>query len=252
MEINSRQPINLTDTRKVYFISDAHLTFTNGRVEKLLAGFLAGIKKDTSHLYIIGDLFDFWLEYKNVIPAAFLKILSALLDLTQSGVEVIYLPGNHDFWLGDYLHRQVGVVLTDEKLDVIHQGKRIHLLHGDGLAYGDYGYRFIKKLFRFKPNIWLYKLLPVDLAYRLAFRVSGASREYTSKKPKDLQGYYDYAGERIKAGSDAVIMGHTHVPEIKKLESGLYINTGDWIEHFSYVTLEAGEFKLEHYDHKEK
>ena len=251
MEINSKQQSKLTDTRKVYFISDAHLSFFNNHAEKWLASFLAGIKKDTSHLYMVGDLFDFWLEYKNVIPAAFLRILSVLLDLTQNGVKVIYLPGNHDFWLGDYLHRQVGIVLAEEKLDVIHQGRRIHLFHGDGLAYGDYGYRFIKKLFRFKPNIWLYKLLPVDLAYRLAFSVSGASRDYTSKKEKNLQGYYDYANEKIKAGSDAVIMGHTHVPEIKKLENGLYINTGDWIEHFSYIVLEDGEFKLKYYNHKE-
>ena len=224
METNSQQQLKLTDSRKVYFISDAHLSFTNDQVEKLLVCFLVDIKKDASHLYIIGDLFDFWLEYKNVIPSAFLRILSVLLDLTQSGVKVIYLPGNHDFWLGDYLYRQVGIVLADEKLDVNHQGKRIHLFHGDGLAYGDNGYRFIKKLFRFKPNIWLYKLLPVDLAYKLAFRVSGTSREYTSKKPKDLQGYYDYAREKINAGSDAVIMGHTHVPELNKLGNGLYIN----------------------------
>lgn len=213
--------------------------------------FLKSIKKDASHLYIVGDLFDFWLEYKNVIPAAFLKILSALLDLTQNGVKVIYLPGNHDFWLGDYLHRQAGVMLADEKVDIGHQGKRIHLFHGDGLAYGDYGYRFIKKLFRFKPNIWLYKLLPVDLAYKIAFRVSGTSRQYTSKKPKDLQGYYDYAAEKIKAGSDAVIMGHTHVPELIRMGAGLYINTGDWIENFSYVVLKDGEFELKYYKQKE-
>jgi len=252
MEINSRQQLNLADTRKVYFISDAHLSFSKNHAEKWLVSFLTSIKKDAGHLYIIGDLFDFWLEYKNVIPAAFLRILSVLLDLTQRGIKVTYLPGNHDFWLGDYLHRQVGIELADEKLDVIHQGKRIHLFHGDGLAYGDYGYRLIKKLFRFEPNIWLYKLLPVDLAYKLAFGVSGASREYTTKKPKDLQGYYDYAAVKLKAGSDAVIMGHTHVPEIKKLENGQYINTGDWIEHFSYVVLENGEFELKYYNHKEK
>lgn len=251
MEINSQQQLNLTARRNIYFISDAHLTFTNGYVENLLVSFLKSIKKDASHLYIVGDLFDFWLEYKNVIPAAFLKILSALLELTQNGVKVIYLPGNHDFWLGDYLHRQAGVMLADEKINISHQGKRIHLFHGDGLAYGDYGYRFIKKLFRAKPNIWLYKLLPVDLAYKIALRVSGTSRQYTSKMPKDLQGYYDYAAEKIKTGSDVVIMGHTHVPELINMGVGLYINTGDWIENFSYAVLKDGEFELKYYERKE-
>lgn len=228
----------------VYFMSDAHLSFDNPSPEELIVRFFDKIKGEASHLYILGDLFDFWFEYKHAIPASYLKTLAGLLGLTKNGTQVIYLPGNHDFWLGNYLERQVGIKLVDESLNVVHQGKKIHLFHGDGLAYGDSGYRLLKKIFRFKPNIWLYKLLPVDLAYKLALGTSGVSRRYTSGKKDDLQGYYDYATARIKSGFDAVIMGHTHIPEMKKIDSGLYINTGDWIKHYSYVVLREGEFEL--------
>lgn len=249
-------PKNIEDNEKhhfkesrqtVYFMSDAHLSFGNSSVEELIVRFFNKIKGEASHLYILGDLFDFWFEYKHAIPASYLKTLAGLLDLKKSGTQVIYLPGNHDFWLGNYLERQVGIKLVNEYLNVVHHGKKIHLFHGDGLARSDYGYRLLKKVFRFKPNIWLYKLLPVDVAYKMALRTSGVSRRYTSGKKNDLQGYYDYAAARIKSGFDAVIIGHTHIPEIKKIDSGLYINTGDWIEHFSYVVLREGEFKLQYF-----
>lgn len=239
------------NSKAVYFISDAHLSFVSGHTEKLLNEFLIKIQTRASHLYIVGDLFDFWLEYRHAIPAAFLKTLSSLLSLTDSGIKVRYLPGNHDFWMLDFLEKQAGVELVGDSFNIEHSGKKIHLFHGDGLAYDDHGYRFIKKLFRFKPLIWLYRQLPIGLAYRLAHKSSNASREYTSKKPRDLQGYYDYAEAKIKAGFDAVVMGHTHVPEIRKLDSGLYINTGDWIMHYSYVILSDGQFELKYFKENE-
>ena len=235
----------------IYFISDAHLSFHNGPVEILLRSFLKSIKGKASHLYILGDLFDFWLEYKHVIPAAFLKTLAILLELKESGIKIYYLPGNHDFWMADYLERQAGVKLCPETYEIEHFSKQIHLFHGDGLAYGDHGYRMLKKLFRCKPLIWLYKQLPVDLAYRIADRTSHASREYTKDKPKDLQGYYDYAAHKIREGAQVVMMGHTHHPEMKYLEDGLYINTGDWLTHNSYVVLDSDGFRLEYYKTKE-
>lgn len=238
---------NSENSESVYFVSDAHLAMNSTDNEELLVNFIDTIKGKASHLYILGDLFDFWFEYKHAVPAAYFKVLSCLHNLSKSGVKVIYLPGNHDFWMGDYLQRQVGITLAGDSLDVEHQGKKIHLTHGDGLAYGDSGYRFMKKVFRFKPNIWLYKLLPVDWAYKLALRTSGASREHTSGKGKDMQGYYDYAKTKLQANFDTVIMGHTHHPEIKAIDNGLYINSGDWIEHYSYVVLEGGKFELRYF-----
>ena len=240
-----------SDSRKpakaIYFISDAHLAFDSAATETRIASFLRSIKAKASHLYILGDLFDFWLEYRHAIPAAYLKTLASLLELAENGIEIVYLPGNHDFWMMNFIERQAQVRLAGPSLDVEHFGRKIHLYHGDGLAYGDHGYRIIKKLFRCRPLIWLFKLLPVDLAYRIAHGSSHASREYTSKKPKDLQGYYDYASQKIHEGCDAVIMGHTHVPEMKTIDSGLYINSGDWIDHNSYIVLTSEGFRLEYF-----
>jgi UDP-2,3-diacylglucosamine hydrolase len=244
MADSTQNPKNQTQTQSVYFISDAHLTFDTSTKEKVLADFLFSLQNKASHLYIIGDLFDFWFEYKHAVPAAYLRTLATLRALVDSGMQITYLPGNHDFWMGDYLAKQAGVRLAGDSVDIEHQGKKIHLYHGDGLAYGDKAYRIMKKLFRFKPNIWLYRQLPVDLAYRLAHKTSANSRERNHSKDKDLQGYYDYAKAKINSGFDAVIMGHTHFPEIKQLGKGQYINTGDWIDHFSYVVLESGEFTL--------
>ncbi len=237
-----------TNKNAIYFLSDVHLSLNNGDVEKLVVKFLNSIKDKASHLYILGDLFDFWLEYEHVIPAGYLKTLSTLLNLSESGVKIFYLPGNHDFWMMDYLERQAGIKLCDDTYEAEHSGKKIHFYHGDGLAYGDHGYRFIKKLFRNRFLISLYKLLPVDLAYRIANKSSHTSRQYTSNKPKDLQGYYDYAARKIREGADVVMVGHTHYPEMKYLEDGLYINTGDWLTHNTYVVLENGEFKLETFE----
>lgn len=234
--------------KAVFFISDAHLSFADSPSEQRLVDFIQGIKGRASHLYILGDLFDFWFEYRRAVPASYLGILAALLRLTQSGTIVIYLPGNHDFWLGDYLTGEVGIEIAGDTLDVAHQGRKIHLIHGDGLAYGDRGYRLLKKIFRCKLNIWLYRLLPVDFAYWLAFKTSSASRAYTSSKAPDLQGYYDYAAAKLKNGYDAVIMGHTHIPEVKHIQQGLYINTGDWIKHFSFVELKSGQFELKYFE----
>ena len=230
--------------KAVYFISDAHLSFDTHTREKVLSDFLISIKNRADYLYIIGDLFDFWFEYEHAVPAAFLRALTTLRILVDSGIQIWYLPGNHDFWLRDYLTKQAGLVLAGDTLDIEHQGKKIHLCHGDGLAYGDKAYRLMKRIFRFKPNIWLYRQLPVDFAYRLACRISANSRQRTYNKDKDLPGYYDYAKIKIDSGFDAVIMGHTHFPEIKQLGNGLYINTGDWIDNFSYVTLNSGVFSL--------
>ena len=232
---------------RVYFVSDAHLDINespSARENRLLEVFKM-VKEEASHLYIVGDLFDFWFEYKHAIPAAYLKIVAALLDLTQSGVKVLYIPGNHDFWMRDFLSRQAGVELTGDFLDMEHFGRKILVTHGDGLRKDDRGYRFIKRVFRNRLCIWLYSQLPVNLAYRLAMGTSKASRAYTDGREKiDSSDYVDYAREKTSAGYDAVVMGHVHKPEIVETGSGLYVNCGDFFNNYSYVTLDDNGFEL--------
>ena len=233
--------------KKVYFISDAHLRIgaeSSASEDKLLE-VLKEVKAAGSHLYIVGDLFDFWFEYKYAVPAAYLRVLAALLDLTNSEVHVFYVPGNHDFWMKDYLTRQAGVELTGDICETSLYNKKILITHGDGLRKDDVGYRIIKKIFRNKFCIWLYSQLPVNIAYRLAMRTSHASRQYTNSRHKnDATDYIAFAREKVKNGFDAVVMGHVHVPQILEIDGGLYVNCGDFFKHFSYVILDETGFHL--------
>ncbi len=237
---------------KIYFISDAHLgreatSLEKGKEQKLLS-FLSQIEPECETLYILGDLFDFWFEYKNLIPKQFNSILFALKKLKASGSQIVYLAGNHDFWLGDFLPKQLGIEVHPDFLEVSHQGKKLFLTHGDGLAKKDVGYRILKKILRNEICIWLYGLLPADWAYFIAKEVSQSSRNYTSQKDlKYLEEYKIFAGEKIKSGSDFVIMGHVHQPIKEKIGNGFYVNLGDWMKNFSYGVLEKGELRLERF-----
>jgi len=232
---------------RIYFVSDAHLDLQKeetDREDKLIS-FFEIVKSDGKCLYIVGDLFDFWFEYKYTVPAGYFRILAALYDLTGSGTAVYYIPGNHDFWMKDYLKKQVGVELTGDRLETDHFNKKILITHGDGIRVDDRGYRFIKRIFRNKFCIWLFSQVPVNIAYRLAMSTSRASRGYTtSRDMKDSTDYIEFAKRENENGFDAVVMGHVHIPEIEKAGPGLYINCGDFFNHYSYVVLDEGGFQL--------
>lgn len=232
---------------KVYFVSDAHLELSKkktDREDKLLR-FFEIVKSDGKYLYIVGDLFDFWFEYKYTVPAGYFRVLASLHDLTRSGIEVYYIPGNHDFWMKDYLKKQVGVRLTGDRYEAEHFGVKILITHGDGIRVDDRGYRFIKRIFRNRFCIWLFSQLPPDLAYRLAMSTSKASRNYTtSRNIIDSTDYIEFAKRENERGFDAVIMGHVHKPEIEQAGPGLYINCGDFINNYSYLDLNEEGFEL--------
>ncbi|UCE65332.1 MAG: UDP-2,3-diacylglucosamine diphosphatase [Candidatus Zixiibacteriota bacterium] len=232
---------------KVYFVSDAHLNLEKERSDReyKLLRFFDIVKSDGEFLYIVGDLFDFWFEYKYTIPAGYFRVLSALYNLTSSGIKVNYIPGNHDFWMKDYLTKQIGVELTGDRFEADHFGKKILITHGDGIRVDDRGYRFIKSIFRNRFCIWLYSQLPVNIAYRLAMSTSNVSRSHTSSREmKDSTDYIEFAKRENENGFDAVVMGHVHIPEIEEAGPGLYINCGDFIEHYSYVVLDEKGFQL--------
>ena len=238
---------------KVFFFSDAHLgsgtTIEEKEKEKRLISFWQELEKEASHLYIVGDLFDFWFEYRHLIPKNFQKILNRLGRLKDSGVKIDYLCGNHDFWLGDFLPQQIGIPVHKDYSEAEHQGKKIFVSHGDGLAQSDWGYRILKKILRSRVNIWLYRQLPPDFSIPLARLVSGTSRDYTSgREAKFLEEYRQFAEEKIKSGFDIVILGHTHQPQIERIGNGTYVNLGDWFKHFSYGVLDKGGIRLERFN----
>ena len=238
-----------TDTSRIVFLSDVHLGLPGDNPTRalILADFLRSLKGTVSHLYLVGDIFDFWFEYKSVVPSTAPEVIFELYNLVRSGTEVYLFAGNHDYWLGPYLTDHVGVKIIPDSLIVEHQGKRIYLHHGDGLYPHDKGYRLLKKVLRNKVSIFIFGLLHPDLAAKIAKLTSKTSRNYLSPSDYEEQNlalFRPIGDERLEKGFDAAVYGHCHVPLIEERERGLLVLLGDWIRHNTYVTLENGTFTL--------
>ena len=233
----------------VYFISDAHLGLGTREEERAkedrLVEFLESIRISASQLFIVGDLFDAWFEYRTVIPKGFHRLLAKLDELTAGGIVVHYLAGNHDYWMKDFFREELGIRTYHEPFDVLVDGKKIFIHHGDGLARNDTGYAMLKKLLRSELAIGMYRWLHPDIGITIARGSSRKSRSYTSGKDYgEEDGMLQFAGEKIREGYDIVVLGHRHQPVCRELEKGVYINLGDWIEHNSFAHLEDGRIEL--------
>jgi UDP-2,3-diacylglucosamine hydrolase len=234
----------------VYFLADAHLGADPEPVEaprrERLHRFLAGLAGRASALYVVGDLFDFWFEYAHAIPRRHFDTLRVLAELRSAGVEIHYLNGNHDFWLGPFLSREMGIVTHDGAVTVEAQGRRVWLHHGDGLVGGDHGYRALKAVIRHPVSIGLYRTIHPDIGLPLAHAVSRWSRHSREDRPPDAERLWrEIAAPRFAEGFDAVMVGHFHQAVDRREDGRAFFVLGDWIDHFTYVRLEGGEFKLE-------
>lgn len=235
----------------LYIFSDAHLgadsTEKEARKVARIASLFEKVKANGDRLVVLGDLFDFWFEYKHAIPKQHHKVLFMLTDLIDRGIAVDYVTGNHDFWMGDFFSTQMGVTVHRDFFDLNYGDKRLHLIHGDGLARADRGYRLMKRILRNRFNVWLYRKLPPDWAMPLAKKVSGSSRRYTSRRDQTFAADYQaYAEQKLTTGFDIVAIGHLHIPIIKPLGNGIYVNTGDFFDHFSYAKLADGSINLQY------
>lgn len=234
----------------LYIFSDAHLgadsTEKEARKVARIASLFEKVKADGDRLVILGDLFDFWFEYKHAIPKQYHKVLFMLTDLIERGIVVDYVTGNHDFWMGDFFSTQMGVNVHRDFFDLNYRSKRLHFIHGDGLSRADRGHRLLKRILRNRFNVWLYRRLPPDWAMPLARKVSGSSRRHSSRRDLTFTtDYQAYARQKLAAGFDIVAIGHLHIPIINTLGNGIYVNTGDFIDHFSYAKLADGEISLQ-------
>ena len=234
---------------KAYFISDAHLGLGTQEEERAkeqrLLDFLDTILKDASQLFIVGDLFDAWFEYRTVIPKGFHRLLTKLNDLTKRNITVHYLAGNHDYWIRDYFRDELGMKTYHDAFEITIDGKKFFIHHGDGLASNDRGYKILKKVLRNPFNIWLYSWLHPDIGIALAQSSSKKSRHYTSSKQYgEEDGMITLATQKIDQGYDVVLMGHRHQPVYKQIGKGIYINLGDWITHNTYAEMEHGRIEL--------
>ena len=248
--------IKLEEGKKVYFASDQHLGAPNdeeSRVRELrFVKWLDQIKPDCQVLFLLGDLFDFWFEYKQVVPRGFVRVLGKLAELSDAGIPIYFFTGNHDLWMRDYFEKEIGATVFHDRQHFQINQTRFFIAHGDGLGPGDKGYKRMKKLFRNKFAQFLFSLLHPDFAVWLGI--------HTSRKNKLISGDEDvkflgeenewlaqYARKKLEQEHfDYFIFGHRHMPmEIKVGENSVYMNLGDWINHFTYAVFDGEQLKLE-------
>jgi len=221
------------------FISDVHLGLQSKQVEaekeKLLVKFLEFAKENCDELFIAGDLFDYWFEYKRVYQKGNFRTFTSLQNLTEQGIKVHYFIGNHDFFHKDFFEKELGLLLYKDAKDFLLNGKKFFIGHGDGLVKNDMGYNILKKILRNPFTQWLYGIIHPDFGVWLASKTSKSSRDYTTKKDYgEEDGLLDAANRKIDDGFDYVLFGHLHKRMFKTYKNGIYINLGSWIENPCY------------------
>ncbi len=247
----------------VYFVSDSHLGVPNYTAslerEKLLVKWLDEIKNDANHLFLLGDIFDFWFEYKKVIPKGFARLLGKLSELSDSGVKIYYFIGNHDMWIRDYFSKEIGCTVFSCPQTFQINGKKVFVAHGDGLGPRDYGYKIMKRIFSCKFNQWMLSRLHPNFAISFGHFLSHRSRAANATKDEVFVGEAKeylilFAKEKNKTEKfDYFIFGHRHLAlEMDIDESTKYINTGDWVRLFSYAKSVGSEIKLYYYKAQNK
>ena len=199
--------------KKYLFISDVHFGLQSKEIEekkeKLLVKFLNEVAPDSDELFIVGDLFDYWFEYKYVYQKGFFRTLTALKDLTDKGVIVHYFIGNHDFMHLNFFTDEIGTILYEEAVEFVLNGKKFFIAHGDGMVKNDFGYKILKSILRNKKIQWLYSWLHPDIGVGLAKFSSRSSRDYTAKKDYGkVDGLFETAKNKIDNGFDYVLFGH--------------------------------------------
>jgi UDP-2,3-diacylglucosamine hydrolase len=243
-------PASLVASPVAYFISDLHLGARyqglDPHREDLVIRFLRERAASASHLFILGDLFEFWMEYASYVPKEHFRILSALAELVGAGVEVHYLNGNHDFNLGRFFRDQVGLNVHADEIRIELQGRRLLLLHGDGLAKSDWKYRIMKRVFRHPLANFCFRLLHPDFGMGLAMAMSKASRDRHQNLPRHRE-EYESAGRAILADGrqDILMHGHTHLAFVKSWPEGEYVNSGEWLTRMEYVSMREGQCRIE-------
>jgi UDP-2,3-diacylglucosamine hydrolase len=248
----------LKSTKKIFFVSDFHLGMPNGEVslarEKSIVDWLEYCAPNADVIYLMGDIFDFWFEYKKVVPRGFVRFLGTLAKITDNGTKVIMFPGNHDLWLSEYLVKECGVELITKEFVVEHHGKRFFLHHGDGLGPGDHSYKFLKKIFLVRFARFLFRWLHPDIGVALAHRFSKKSR--LAQNPKednylgDQQEYLtqfalSHAQGNVENPIDYYIFGHRHlVLNVHIAPKSRYINLGEWLHGSQYAVFDGQTMEL--------
>ena len=247
--------ITTSENKKIYFASDQHFGAPTPEAsfprEKKFVAWLDAIKKDAKVIFLLGDLFDFWFEYKTVVPKGFVRVLGKLAEIKDSGIPIYFFVGNHDLWMDNYFEKELNIPVYHEPKEFLINNKKFLIGHGDGLGPGDFGYKRMKKVFTFPLFKWMFRWLHPDLGVRLGHYMSVKNKLISGDEDAkylgdDNEWLVQYCKEKLtKKHYDYFVFGHRHLPlEIKLQENSMYINLGDWIQYFTYGEFDESQFKL--------
>lgn len=246
--------------KKTYFASDFHLGIdtetTSKEREKIIVEWMKSIQSDADTIYLLGDIFDYWFEYKEVVPRGFVRLLGTLGSLVDSGISIIWLTGNHDMWTFGYLESELGVTISKKPISININGKNLFLAHGDGLGHGDHQYKITKWILSNPICQFCFSLIPPRLGLWMMRRSSHGSRfgqlndEQKELEQDDTLKKYSISILKDQPNIDYFIYGHRHRPQLTELANcnAKFINLGDWTHHYTYGVLsQDGTFELKKY-----
>lgn len=247
------------ERKNVYFASDFHLgapSYEESLIrEKRIVAWLNEIEPTAKEIFLVGDIFDFWFEYKHAIPKGFVRLQGKIAQLTDSGIPIHIFTGNHDMWIFDYIPKELGVTLYREPITRTFGNKKFYIGHGDGLGPGDHGYKFLKKVFASKFCQWCFARLHPNFGIWLANKSSKSSRAATAKDDEKFLGEENewlaiYSKEILeKEHFDYFVFGHRHLPlEMKVGENSTYFNLGEWINYNTYLVFDGEKAELKTFD----
>ncbi|HWY97559.1 MAG TPA: UDP-2,3-diacylglucosamine diphosphatase [Bacteroidia bacterium] len=241
---------------KIYFASDFHLGVPDRekslKREKRIVEWMNEIKKDAAELYLMGDMFDFWFEYRKAIPKGFTRLLGKIAEFCDAGIPVYLFTGNHDMWMFDYLQDELGVTIYRKPVTKEFNGKKFFLAHGDGLGPGDYSYKFLKKVFANSFLQWMFARIHPNTGIGIANFWSKRSRISSGDKDvwkgEDDEYLVHFVKDTLKKEHyDYFIFGHRHLPLQLPIGNALYVNLGEWVNYSSYAVFVGEKLELKHF-----
>ncbi len=248
----------LPANKKLYFASDFHLGIPNkeeslSRETKIIE-WLEQISKDASAIFLVGDLFDFWFEYETVIPKGFVRFQAKLAQLTEKNIRIFIFTGNHDMWMSDYFHEELGVYVIHDHISISVRDKKLFIGHGDGLGPGDTVFKLIKKVFKNSFFRWLFRWIHPDIGVRFAVFWSKRSRlakgDFDEKFEDDKERLWQYCKKlNAEEPHDYFVFGHRHLPlELPVSEKSTYFNLGEWVSQYHYLEFDGEKATLKVFD----
>lgn len=254
--------MQIPSDKKNYFLSDFHLGAPDHASslerEKIVVNFLDEIKNKASEIFLVGDMFDFWYEYRKVVPKGYVRLLGKLAELSDAGIIIHFFVGNHDMWMKDYFPKELNIPIYFEPKEFERNGKKFLIGHGDGLGPGDHGYKRLKKIFRNPACKWLFGVLPPTFGMGLANYLSRRSRSQTGATEEiflgeDKEWLIIYCKEELKKKNfDFFVFGHRHLAIDYRLnDNSRYINLGDWIHYYTYAVFDGEKLELKSYKGKD-